>query len=159
MPSTICSTSQRCRLLKSFFYCMTLFVWGFPHSSVGKESSCNAGDLTSIPGSRRSAGKGIGYPPQYSWASLVAQLVKHLPAMRKTWVQSLGWEDPVEKGKSTHSSTLAFGQLLAMNSIEISVKKKNLGILGIVCFSQVRRAVGPWWKGQRAWPTELWGKG
>ena len=108
MPSTICSTSQRCRLLKSFFYCMTLFVWGFPHSSVGKESSCNAGDLASIPGSRRSAGEGIGYPLQYSWASLVAQLVKHLPAMRKTWVQSLGWEGPLEKGKSTHSSILAW---------------------------------------------------
>ena len=108
MPSTICSTSQRCRLLKSFFYCMTLFIWGFPHSSVGKESSCNAGDLASIPGSRRSAGEGIGYPPQYSWASLVAQLVKYLSAMWKTWVQSLGWEDPLEKGKSTHSSILAW---------------------------------------------------
>ena len=49
---------------------------GFPHSSVGKESACNAGDPGSIPGSGRSAGKGIGYPLQYSWASLVVQLVK-----------------------------------------------------------------------------------
>ena len=49
---------------------------------------------------------GIGYPLQYSWASLVAQLVKNLPAMRETWVQSLGWEDPLEKGKATHSSIL-----------------------------------------------------
>ena len=81
---------------------------GFPDSSVGKESACNAGDPGSIPGLGRSAGEGIGYPLQYSWASLVAQLVKNLPAIRKTWVQSLGWEDPLEKGKATHSSILAW---------------------------------------------------
>ena len=61
-----------------------------------------------IPGSGRSAGEGKGYPLQYSWASLVAQLVRNLPAMRETWVQSLGWEDPLEKGKATHSSILAW---------------------------------------------------
>ena len=60
-----------------------------------------------IPGLGRSAGEGIGYPFQYSWASLVAQLVKNLPAMWENWVQSLGWEDPLEKGKATHSSILA----------------------------------------------------
>ena len=54
---------------------------GFPGSSAGKESACNAGDPSSIPGSGRSAGEGINYPLQYSWASLVAQLVKNLPAM------------------------------------------------------------------------------
>ena len=59
-----------------------------------------------IPGSGRSAGEGIGYPLQYSWASLVAQLVKNLPAMRETWVQSLGWQDPLGKGKAAHSSIL-----------------------------------------------------
>ena len=80
---------------------------GFPDSSVSKESACNAGDASLIPGSGRSAGEGIGYPLQYSWASLVAQLVKNLPAMQETWVQSLGWEDPLEKGKATHSSILA----------------------------------------------------
>ena len=53
---------------------------GFPDSSVGQESVCSAGDPDSIPGSRRSAGEGIGYPLQYSWSSLVAQLVKNLPA-------------------------------------------------------------------------------
>ena len=78
---------------------------GFPDSSVGKESACNAGDPGSIPGSGRSAGEGIGYPLQYSWAFLVAQLVKNLPAMQESsnqpWVQSLSWEDPLEKGKST----------------------------------------------------------
>ena len=58
---------------------------GFPDSSVGKESACNAGDPGLIPGSGRSPGEGIGYPLQYSWASLVAQLVKNLPAMWETW--------------------------------------------------------------------------
>ena len=69
---------------------------GFPDSSVGKESTCNAGDLGSIPGLGRSPGEGIDYPLQYSGASLVAQLVKNLPAMWETWVRSLGWEDPLE---------------------------------------------------------------
>ena len=61
-----------------------------------------------IPGSGRSAEEGIGYSLQYSWASLVAQLVKNLHAMWQTWVRSLGWEDPLEKGKATHSSILAW---------------------------------------------------
>ena len=60
-----------------------------------------------IPGSGRSSGEGIGYPVQYSWASLMAQLVKNLPAMWETWVQSLGWEDPLEKGTATQSVILA----------------------------------------------------
>ena len=77
-----------------------------PHSSVGKESTCNAGDPSFIPESERSCGKGIGYPLQYSWASLMAQLVKNLHAMKETGVQSLVWEDPLEKGKATHSSIL-----------------------------------------------------
>ena len=68
----------------------------------------NAGDPSSIPGLGRSAGEEIGYPLQYSWASLVAQLVKDPPAMRETWVRSLGWEDALEKGKATHSSILAW---------------------------------------------------
>ena len=80
----------------------------FLDSSVGKESTCNAGDQGSIPGSGRSPEEGIGYPPQYFWASLVAQLVKNLPTMWETWVPSLGWEDPVEKGRATHSSILAW---------------------------------------------------
>ena len=62
----------------------------------------------SIPGLCRSAGEGIGYPLQYSWASLVAQLVKNPPAMSETWVWSLGWEDPLEKGNATHSRVLAW---------------------------------------------------
>ena len=76
---------------------MYIIYLGFPDSSVGKESTCNAGDPCSIPGSGRSTGEGIGYPLQYSWASLVAQLVKSSPTMHETRVQSLGWEDPLEK--------------------------------------------------------------
>ena len=100
------------------------FIKGCPDSSVGEEFTCNAGDPGLIPGSGRAPGEGIGYPLQYSWASLVAQLVKNLPAMWETWfdpdeikvknwpamwetwVQSLGWEDCLEKGKATHSSIL-----------------------------------------------------
>ena len=83
-----------------------LAIIGFPDSSVDKESTCNAGHPSSIPGSGRSAGEGISYPLQYSWASLMACLVKNLPKMRETWVRSLDWEDPLEKGKVTHSRIL-----------------------------------------------------
>ena len=79
-----------------------------PDSSVGKESSCNTGDLGSIPGSARYAREGKGYPLQYSWASLLAQLVKNPPVMRETWVPSLDWEEPLEKAKATHSSIQAW---------------------------------------------------
>ena len=79
-------------------------IRGFLDSSVDKESACSAGNQGSILGSRRSPGEGIGYPLQYSLASLVAQLVKNLPTMQETWVRSLGWEDPLEKGKAQFSS-------------------------------------------------------
>ena len=79
----------------------------FPGGSTGKESAFYAGELGSIPGLGRSPGEGIGYPLQYSWTFLVAQMVKNMPAMWKTWVQSLGWEDPLEEGMGTHSSILA----------------------------------------------------
>ena len=69
---------------------------GFPCGSAGKESACNAGDLASIPELGRSPGEGKGYPFQYSWASLVAQLVKNLPEMQE--ILFLGREDPLEKG-------------------------------------------------------------
>ena len=70
-------------------------------STASKESACNAEDTGLIPGLGRSAGEGMGYPLQYSWASLVAQLVNNPPVMWETWVQSLGWKDPLEKGKAT----------------------------------------------------------
>ena len=81
---------------------------GFPGSSAGKESTRNAGDPGSIPGSGRSLGEGIGYPLQYLGASLVAQTVKNPPVMRETCVRSLGWEDPLEEGMATYSSILAW---------------------------------------------------
>ena len=80
----------------------------FRAGSAGKESAHNVGGLGSIPGLGRSAGEGIGYPPQYSWASLVAQTVEKPPTMQETWVRSLGWEDPLEKGKAAQSSILAW---------------------------------------------------
>ena len=64
----------------------TMKTQGTPDSSVGKEFDCNAGDPSLIPGSGRTPGEGTGYPLQYSWASLVAHLVKNPPAMRETWV-------------------------------------------------------------------------
>ena len=67
------------------------FTLGFPGSSIGKESTCNAGDPSSIPESGKSPGEGRGYPLQYSWSSLVAQLVKNLPAMWETWVGKIPW--------------------------------------------------------------------
>ena len=81
---------------------------GFPDCLASKESACDSGDPGSIPGSGRSPGEGIGYPLQYSWASLVTQMVKNLPAMWEAWVRSLGWEDPLEEGMTTHSSILAW---------------------------------------------------
>ena len=71
-------------------------IRGFSTSSVGKESACNTGDPSLTPGSGKSTGERIGHPLQYSWASLVAQPVKNLPAMQETWVWSLGWEDFLE---------------------------------------------------------------
>ena len=83
-------------------------VAGFPGSSAGKDSACNSGDPSSISGSGRSPAGGIGYPLRYSWASLVAQMIKNLPAMQETWLQSLVWEDPLEEGVATLSSILAW---------------------------------------------------
>ena len=87
---------------------MLMYGRGFSHSLVGKESASNAGDPGLIPGLGRSPEEGIGYPLQYFGASLVAQLVKNPPTMQETWVQTLGSEDTLEKGKATHSSILAW---------------------------------------------------
>ena len=76
---------------------------GFPNSSA-----CNAGNPGLIPGSGISAGEGKGYALQYSRVSILAQLVKNLPAVQETWVRSLGWEDLLEEEMATHSSTLAW---------------------------------------------------
>ena len=83
---------------------------GFPGFSVGKESACDAGDAGLNPGSGRSPGEGKErHPLQYSRAFLVAQMVvENPPAMQETWVQSLGWDDPLEEGMATHSSILSW---------------------------------------------------
>ena len=80
-------------------------IMDFPDSSVSKESTCNAGDPSLIPGSGRSLGEGIGYPLHYSWASLVIQMVKNPLTMWETQIQSLGWEDP---GRRSWQPTLVF---------------------------------------------------
>ena len=80
----------------------------FPGSSAGKEIACNAGDLGSIPGSGSSPSEETGYLLQYSWTSLVVQMVKNPLVMQETWVLSLGWEDALEKDMTTHSSILAW---------------------------------------------------
>ena len=72
---------------------------GLPANSTGKEFTYNARDPGLIPGSGKSPGEGIGYSLQYSWASLVAQTVKNLPAMQDTWIRFLGWENPLEEGR------------------------------------------------------------
>ena len=112
-----------CWFLTSLYFSFSVFHpinWGFPNSSVGKESACNAGDPGLIPGSGRSTGKGIGYPLQYSWASLVAQLVKNPFEMQETWVWSLGLIPglgrSLDKGKVTHSSILAWRILWTLQS-------------------------------------------
>ena len=73
-----------------------------------KNPPANEGNWGSIPGSGRLPGEGIGYPLQYSWASLVAQVVKNPSAMWENWVSSLGWEDPLEEGMTTDSRILAW---------------------------------------------------
>ena len=77
-------------------------------SSAGKKSTCNAGDPSLIPGLGRCPEEGIGYPFQYSWASVVAQMIKNSTAMWETWDWSLGLEYPLEEGMATHFSTLAW---------------------------------------------------
>ena len=82
---------------------ITMLILDFPGSSAGKESACNAADPSWFPGSGRSPGEEIGYPLQYSWASVAAQTFKNPPARWETWVRSLSWEDPLEDGMMTHS--------------------------------------------------------
>ena len=78
----------------------------FSGISAGKESTCKAGEPGSIPGLERFPGEWIGYPLQYSWASLVVQMVKNLPTMWEIWLRSLGQEDHLEEGIANHSSIL-----------------------------------------------------
>ena len=85
------------------------------------------GDPGSIPRPERSLGEGIGYSLQYSWASLVAQTVKNLPAMWETWVRSLGWEDPLEEGMATHSKILAWRIPMDKGAWQATVHEVTVG--------------------------------
>ena len=100
---------------------------------------CNAGDPGSIPQLGRSNGEGIGYPLQYSWSSLVAQLVKNLPAIWETWVRSLARRDPLEKGKAIHSSILAWRIPCTVQSMELQRVGHNLAT-----FTHKRHGFDPW---------------
>ena len=88
----------------TYQYIKNIYILGFPVSSAGKESSCNTRDPSLFPGSGRSPGEGIGYPLQYSWASLAWSAGKESACN----VGDLGWEDPLEKGRATHSNILAW---------------------------------------------------
>ena len=94
-----------------------MYLMGFPGSSAGKKSACNAGDPSSTPWSGNSPGEGTGYPLQYSWAPLGAQMVKNLPVMQETWVQSLGGEDSPGGGH---------GNPLQYSCLENPVDKRSL---------------------------------
>ena len=91
--------------------CPTADEQGFPGSSAGKESACNAGNPHSIPGLGRSPREEIGYPLQYSGASLMAQMVENLPAMRETWVLSLGSIPGLGRSPGGHGNPLQYSCL------------------------------------------------
>ena len=100
--------SKMIHIICQVWWVFLVFLIAIPVSSVGKESTYNARDPSSIPGLGSSPAEGLGYPLQYSRVSLVAQMVKNPPAMQETWVQSLGWEDLLENWMATHSSILAW---------------------------------------------------
>ena len=98
-----------------------------PCCSLGKESACHAGDPSSIPGSGSSAGEGIGIRiGQYSWPSLVSQMIKNPPVMLETPVRSLGREVPLENGKDTHSSILAWRIPQTVQSVGVAKSRTRL---------------------------------
>ena len=97
-------------------------------------------EILMIPGSGRSTGEGICYPLQYSWTSLVTQLPKNLPAMRETWVQPLGWEDLLEKGKAAHTINLEN----SMGCIVHGVAKSETQLSDFQFSSRVRTVPTSW---------------
>ena len=121
---------------------------GFPDSSVGNESACNARDPGSIPGLGRSAGEGIGYPFQYCWASLVAQLVKNLPATWETWVWSLGRKIPWRR-EMILTTVFWPGEFHGLNSprgLKESDTSKQLSLLLLLYIANMGSYFKVWWK-------------
>ena len=128
------------------FYWVFLHLWGFPDSSVGKESACSAGDPGSMPGSGRSTGEGTGYPLQNSWASLVAQLVKSLSTRRETWVGKIPWRrerpTPVFRPGEFRGLYSPWGRRVGhdwvtFTSIQPNTELEYLGDSGMTCTSLV----------------------
>ena len=115
-----------CTGRRILYHCTTR-EGGFPCSSAGKESTCNAGALSLIPGLGRAPGEGIAY--QYSWTSLVAQLVKSLLSVQETQVQFLGWEVLLEKEMATYSSILA----CKMPWMEKPGRLQSMGLKRVSC--------------------------
>ena len=99
----------------------TLVFLGFPGGSDGKESACNGGDLGLILGSQRSPGGGHGNPLQFSWASLVAQMIKNPLGIQETWVWYLGWEDLLKEFLANQSSILAWRVPMDRNAWQSTV--------------------------------------
>ena len=140
------------------YFRLIIFKKDFPDSSVGKESTYNAGDPGLIPGLGRSTGEGKGYPLQYFGASLVAQLVKNPPGMRETWVRSLGWENPLEKGKTTHSSIL--GLPLWLSWLRICLECRRPGFdpwVGKISQRRERILTSAFWPGEFHGLYSPWG--
>ena len=125
-PQTV---SMLLQMAKYWFFPLWLssFLQGFPGSSASKQSACNAKNPSLIPGSGRCPEEAIVYPLQYSWAPLVAQMVKNLPAMGETWVRPLGWEDPLEEGMATHASTVAWRTPMDRGSWQTTVHGSQSG--------------------------------
>ena len=132
---------------------------GFTDSSVGKESTCLPCRRPWFHSCiRKIQEEEIGYPLQYSWASLVTQLVKNLPAMWKTCVRSLGWEDLLEKGKATHSSILAWRILQWTTSTFSFLSAAFLGWemgkeMGVAVLVELE-AINTFWTGKTIWKNE-----
>ena len=93
--------------------------------SLIAQSAYNTGDPGSMPGSGRSAGEAVSNPFQFLWPFLGAQLAKNPAAMLETWVQSLHWEDSLEKGTATHSSILAWGIPWTVQSVDSQRVRHN----------------------------------
>ena len=108
-----------------------MHIWGFPGSSAGKESACNAGDPRLIPGSGTFPGDRIGYPLQSLGVSLVAQMVKNPPLVQEAWVRSLGQEDPPERDMAAHSRSLAWG--ISMDRVESDTTTHSTAHAHICC--------------------------
>ena len=125
MPQKVLLTALHCNaiIIPSRLFRFSLHIHTHPGSSAGKESTCNCRRPQFNSWVGRCPGEGIGYPLQYSWASLVAQTINNLPAVQETWVRSLDWEDSLEEGTTIHSSIPAWripmeepGRLQSMGS-------------------------------------------